>query len=231
MDNTHSKLLDLVRHYKMPAEAVRLLSQNPPHILAGITGSGKDAIVQYIQKISNWQRVVNHTTRQPRPDESNGQSYWFVSEEKMLNLLNSDAMIEVKNIHNIQVSGTSLAAYELVLNAGKKPLLRIDIWGAEEILQRVPHLHPVFLLPPSFEIWMQRLDGRGHMSYVERAKRLHSAKEEMEAVIQNERFILIVNDEVPRVAKEILRGVTDAASQYRNRELAQRLIDHIRTHQ
>jgi len=74
---------------------------------------------------------------------------------------------------------------------------------------------------------MERLEKRGHMSHVERAKRIDSAKKELEAAIQNEHFIMVVNDELPRVTKEILDNITDIPSQQRNRELAQRLIDHI----
>jgi hypothetical protein len=56
---------------------------------------------------------------------------------------------------------------------------------------------------------------------------MDSAKKELEVAIQDEHFILVINDELPRVTKEILDNITDIPSQQRDRELAQRLIDHI----
>lgn len=230
MDNILSQLLDLVRQYKMPPAAAELLTANSPLILTGTTGSGKDAIEDYIQKISSWRHVVTHTTRPMRPGEQNGIDYWFVDEAEMLKLVGEQAFIEVKFIHDRQVSGSSLNAYSSTLQSGYKPLMRIDVQGIQELHQHAPGIRPVFILPPSFEAWMERLEGRGRMSHVEKVQRMHSARRELEIAIQNERFILVVNDEIPRVSREILDGTTDAATQYRNRELAQRLIDHIKAY-
>lgn len=230
MYDIHSRLLGAVKHYRMPQAAVNLLTANPPMVLAGITGVGKDSVEDYIEKTSDWQHIVTHTTRQMRPGETNGKEYWFVSEEEMLRLVAAGAFIEVNIIHGIQVSGTSLEAYSGTLQAGKKPIVDIDIKGVQDLHAHIPDVRPFFILPPDFGVWMERLDRRGHMSHVERVKRLQSAKEELEMAILNERFILVVNDEVARVAREVLDGATDAATQHRNRELAQRLIDHIKAY-
>jgi len=227
MDSTHARLLEAVKHYRMPQAAVDLLTTNPPMVLAGITGVGKDTIEDYIEKTSGWQHIVTHTTRQLRPGDTNGKDYWFVSEEEMLNLVAVQAFIEVDFVHEIQVSGTSLEAYNSVLRAGRKPIVDITLKGVQDLYIHIPGIRSFFILPPSFEVWMERLEKRGHMSHVERAKRIDSAKKELEAAIQNEHFILVINDELPRVTKEILDNITDIPSQQRNRELAQRLIDHI----
>jgi guanylate kinase len=230
MDDTHKQLLDAVRTYKMSAEAVELVSANPPLIISGTTGTGKDVIEQHIQKISSWRHVVTHTTRPLRRGEQNGVDYWFVSEEEMLRLINDQAFIEVKFIHNNQVSGPSIAAYKAALSDGHKPMLRIDIQGIEELHRNVKGLRPFFVLPPTFESWMERLGGRGHMSHVERAKRMHSAQKELEIAIANEHFILVVNDEISRVSKEIIDNITDIPTQSRNRELAKNLVEQARAY-
>jgi guanylate kinase len=227
MKDTHIQLLEAVRAYKMPVLAASLLSANPPLIITGTTGSGKDVIEQHIEKISNWRHVVTHTTRELRPGEQTGVDYWFVSEDEMLRLVNERIFIEVKLIHNHQIYGSSIAAYRDVLDGGHKPMMRIDIKGIEDLHHHVSGIRPFFILPPTFEVWMERLEKRGHMSHVERAKRMDSAKKELEAAIQNEHFIMVINDELPRATKEILDNITDIPSQQRNRELAQRLIDHI----
>lgn len=229
-DSLHSQLLAKVRSYKMPETAVKLLEQHPPLIIAGITASGKDAISTELEKIGHCKGVVTHTTRPKRPGEISGEHYWFVDESEMLRLLNEEAFIEAKAIHGETIYGPSLKAYQNVLNTGQKPLLAIDVQGVNEIIKKVPSSRPVFILPPSFSVWMERLGGRGAMSHVERSRRLRSAQKELEEALRNQRFMLIVNREIPSTAREILRGATDSRTQNENRLLIQQLIEHTRTY-
>jgi len=147
----------------------------------------------------------------------------------MTKLLDDRAMIETNVLHNQQVSGTSIAAYQDVISAGYKPLLVVDVQGVENISKYLPDIRPVFLLPPSFDVWMQWLEKRGRMSHSERLKRMHSARAELEKVLGNERIFLVVNQDVPQTAREILGDVHDLASQRKSRETAQLLIDRLKT--
>lgn len=147
----------------------------------------------------------------------------------MLKLLDSQSMIEAKLIHDIRISGISVRAYQDVVNAGHKPLLVIDVQGTEEISKFLPKLRPVFLLPPNFDTWVRMQEKRGRMSHSERLRRMHSAREELEQVLDNEHFFLVVNRDVPQTAREILGDVHDQASQRKAREAAQLLIDRLRT--
>lgn len=228
MEDTHNQLLDMVRQYQMPRAAIELLTAYPPLVLAGATASGKDAIAQRLETSSDWRLMVTHTTRPIRPGELNGKNHWFVSEAEMLALLEQAAFIEAKLLHNIQCMGSSITAYQAVIDGGKKPIMRIDIQGVETLLENGLAIRPFFILPPSFEVWMERLDKRGHMSHVERVHRLRSAELELEKAIRNDKFILVINDDVSRVSQEIIQGYTDAASQHSRRELAKQLIDHIK---
>jgi guanylate kinase len=229
-DSVKQQLLDKVKSYHAPASAVELLSQHKPLIIAGVTASGKATVTEYIQKISDWRHVVTHTTRPPREGEENGKDYWFVSEDEMLRLIEGNKFIEVKNIHNQQISGTSISAYKKVVEAGQKPLLITDVQGIEDITKSVPGLKAAFLLPPSFEAWMQRLDRRGRMSHVERLRRLKSASQEIIHAMNSLHFNLYINADVNLVAKAILDEVSLPAEQHHNRELAERLIEHAKAY-
>ncbi|MEX0881321.1 MAG: hypothetical protein WEC17_01445 [Candidatus Saccharimonadales bacterium] len=225
----HSRLLEKIRSYTMPLVAQEILATHPPLVIAGITASGKNAATKYIVDTTDYRQVVTHTTRQPRPDEIHGKHYYFVKEEEMLKLLDSQSMIEAKLIHDIRISGISVRAYQDVVNAGHKPLLVIDVQGTEEISKFLPKLRPVFLLPPNFDTWVRMQEKRGRMSHSERLRRMHSAREELEQVLDNEHFFLVVNRDVPQTAREILGDVHDQASQRKAREAAQLLIDRLRT--
>lgn len=230
MNDTYAQLLNAVRDYRTPPSAIKLLTANPPMLLVGITASGKDAVQEHIQKISSWRHVVTHTTRALRPGETNGKDYWFVSEAEMQHLVATKALIEVELIHERQISGSSIEAYNSVLNDGYRPIMHVDVKGVKGLRIQVPGIRPFFILPPSFEVWMERLDKRGHMSHIERVHRMQSARNELETAINDEHYILVVNNEIPLVAQEIVGGVTDISSQLRNRELARQLIDHIKAY-
>lgn len=223
----HHKLLDAVRDYKMPTAAAELLTGHESLILGGVTAAGKDTILEYIVSTTQWRHVVTHTTRKPRAGEQNGQNYWFVSQEDMLKLLETQAMIETKAVHGTTVYGTSIAAYQAVIDQGHKPLLRIDIQGILELTNQLPGLKAAFILPPSFEVWMERLENRGRMSHIEKIQRLRSAQMELKEALNSRHFMFVVNREFKVTADEILRGVSDGLTQHRNRELAEQLIDHV----
>jgi guanylate kinase len=214
----------------MPPAAIELLAKHHPLFIAGTTAAGKETIIQAIHETGHGAKVVTHTTRRPRPGEHNGKDYWFVSDARMLELIEEESFIEIKAIHDQQISGSSLAAYQTVVDEGQTPIVEIDVQGIEEIMRQAFNLKAVFILPPNFETWMERLKGRGNMSYVERQRRMHSAQVELEKALHDEHFMLVVNHDVRETAKEIIDGVTDVTTQHRNRELAQQLIDHIKSY-
>ena len=226
--SVHNQLLDAIREYTDAPVSAQLLTENLPLVIAGITAAGKDVAIDYIQQTSEWRLVITHTTRSPRHGEKSGEHYWFVDEPEMLRLLSAHSFIEAKLVHGEHVYGTSVASYQTVIEQRHKPILRIDIQGIEEISKLAPGIRPIFVLPPNFDTWIERLNRRGSMSHVERSLRLRSARIELEEVLGNEKFRLVVNRDVPSMAKEILGGVTDAPTQKHNREVAQTLIEHIR---
>ena len=221
------QLLDKVKAYKMPPAAIELLTKHQPLIIAGASGVGKETIIRAIQDSSRGAKVVTHTTRHPREGEHNGVDYWFVTQPRMIELIEEESFIEVKAIHNQQVSGSSLAAYQTIVDEGQHPLLALDVQGIEEVRHHVLGLKPVFILPPNFEAWMERLEGRGEMSHTERLRRLDSAKDELQRALDDEHFMLVVNHDVNQAAQEILQNVSDPATQAQNRDVAQKLIHSI----
>jgi guanylate kinase len=225
----HSELLRASRNYQVPVRAVNLLKTYHPLIIAGVTASGKNAIISYIMQRAHFEHVVTHTTRPMRSKEKNGSEHWFVDEQEMLHMLTSQKLIESQPIHGDFVYGTSFSAFEKVINSGKKPLMELDIQGINELTSHIPQLEPLFILPPSFDVWMERLGGRDFMSDGEKARRLRSARVEIEEAIKNRNFILIINHEVDDTAHQIMSGVSAYAyDQPHNYQLAQELIEYLR---
>lgn len=228
MKDIIGQLLTEVKNYKMPVAAANYVGQNPPLIICSVTASGKNTVADYIIKNHpNYRETVSHTTRTPRQGEIDGVHYWFVNEAKMLKMVQSQAFIEVKAIHGETVYGTSIESYKTVIAANLKPLLVIDVQGVEEISRAITGLRPFFILPPSFEEWMNRLHSRGVITDEDKAERMTSARRELQTVLANPAYILEVNDMVERAAEEILSGKSDEQIQAKNRILAKRLLEQL----
>lgn len=223
------QLLEMVETYRMPPAAGELLKKHPPLIISGITAAGKEAIIEVIEQDGHGQKVVTHTTRHPRPGEQNGKDYWFVTPARMRELVEEKGFIEVKRVHGL-IYGSTIAAYQTVVDEGVKPILRIDVQGIDAVVTSVPNLRVIFLLPPDFDTWMARLEGRGEMSYTERQRRFESARMELENAMNNERFMLVINRDIRQAAKEVIGGQTDGATQHQAREIARKLIDHMNSY-
>src|SRR4051812_7112010 len=189
MADLHNELLEASRNYKMPAAAIELLAKSSPLIISAITAGGKTTVAQRIIEKSLYRHVVTHTTRPMRPDEVNGVNYWFVSEEEMLSMIRSGSFVETQPVHS-DIYGASIKAYKTVIEAGHKPMMTIDVQGIQEIITGIPDIKPIFILPPNYEAWVERLEGRGAMSHTEKSRRLLSAQQEIKTVMNDPHFVL-----------------------------------------
>ncbi len=228
MADLHNELLEAARNYQMPQPAIDLLSTYPPLILSAVTAGGKTTIAERIIQKTNYRHVITHTTRPIRPDETDGVNYWFVDEAEMLRLVKLGSFVEVQPVHGDTVYGSSLSAYKTVIQSGNRAMLVIDIQGVKEIITSLPEIKPFFILPPNYQAWLDRLHTRGAMSHVEKTKRLESARQELQGILADPHFVLVVNNDIERAADEILQGPT-IVNQHKARELAQNLIENIKT--
>jgi guanylate kinase len=217
----------------MPEHAKDLIGSGEILVLCGVTAAGKNTIANYLVERGNFAHVVSHTTRQPRENhgvlEKNGEEYWFVSPEQMLDMVERKSFLEVKAIHGDTCYGTSIDSVESVVRNGKHPVMEVDVQGALELTQAVPLLRPLFILPPSYEVWMERLGSRGNISDGEKQRRLRSASMEIRTALDHPAFILTVNHEVEQTAAEIMSGLdSSSATQFNHRKLAEELIESVR---
>lgn len=184
-------------------------------VLAGPTAVGKGAVSTYIRE--NYPNVllsVSATTRSPRPGETDGVNYYFVSDEEFDRLESSGEMLETATVHNAYRYGTPRGPIDEALAAGKSVLLEIDLQGARAVREAMSDAVLVFLLPPTWEELVRRLIGRGTEDGAEQARRLETAKTEMAA--QDEFDYRIVNTEVSQAAQEVvdLMSITDENKEF-----------------
>ena len=178
-------------------------------VLAGPSAVGKSTVVQRVRElIPNLYFSVSVTTRQPRPGEVDGRDYFFVSPQEFQHYIDNNELLEWADIHGgLQRSGTPARPVEEALEAGRPVLVEVDLAGARSVRKALPEADLVFLAPPSWEVLVERLTGRGTEPQDVIDRRLHTAYEELAA--QDEFDHVVVNenlDEAVAAISDILRG-------------------------
>ncbi len=148
---------------------------------------------------------VSATTRPPRANERNGVDYYFLTEDEFEKRIENDEFLEWAEFAGAKY-GTPRHEVEDALAAGKNVLLEIEIAGARQVRAHSQEAILVFLLPPSWEDLVSRLEGRGSDSPERRAQRLELAQEEMAAAKEFSQSI--VNDSVEKVADALVSLVS-----------------------
>ena len=130
-------------------------------ILSSPSGAGKTTLVNLLAKKNNFEISISHTTRKPRPNESSGKDYYFVSDQEFKRLINNQEFLEYAKVFN-NYYGTSRTPVIDNLNKGKNVLFDIDWQGADQIKNKELDFKLItfFILPPSNEILYERLSNR-----------------------------------------------------------------------
>ncbi|WP_025274765.1 guanylate kinase [Haloglycomyces albus] len=171
-------------------------------VLAGPSGVGKGSVKALIQQLYPWVWLsVSATTRAPRPGETDGIDYHFVSHERFEAMIAAGEFLEWASFSG-NFYGTPRKAVDDQLAAGLPALLEIDLQGARQVRQSMPEAQLVFLAPPSWEELVRRLTGRGTEDDATIGRRLQAAREELAA--ETEFDHTIVNDSVEQAATELV---------------------------
>jgi guanylate kinase len=178
-----------------------------PIVFSGPSGVGKDTLLEaWFARNDRLKRVVTCTTRQPREGELSGVDYHFCAVPEFEELVREDKLLEHKNVHG-NLYGSPKADVEQMMKQGLWPVLKIDVQGGLEVIEKLPQCISIFVLPPSREELAQRLRQRGTDDATSIELRLKNAEEELKAA---ERYAhQVVNDQVGRAVDEleqVLRG-------------------------
>ena len=180
-------------------------------VLAGPSAVGKSTVVSGLRSaVPDLYFSVSMTTRAPRPGEVDGKDYFFVTPEHFQGRIDRGEMLEWADIHGgLQRSGTPAGPVQEAMDAGRPVLVEVDLAGARNIKRLLPAAQTVFLAPPSWDILVQRLTGRGTETPEVIERRLATAREELDA--QGEFDVVVVNDNVD-TAVATIAGILQGTS-------------------
>ncbi|MBS1185691.1 MAG: guanylate kinase [Proteobacteria bacterium] len=196
-------------------------------IVSAPSGAGKTSLVKALLKADPAIRLsVSYTTRAPRPGETEGRDYHFVSRERFEIMLADGEFLEHAEVYG-NFYGTSKGSIGRDLNAGHDILLEIDWQGADQVRRHFPESASIFILPPSFNALRTRLAGRGQDSDEIIERRLAAAAHD---VAHADAFdYIIVNDDFDHALQDLVaitRSIRLEASRQLNRHAA--LFDEFR---
>ncbi len=170
-------------------------------IVSGPSGAGKSRISAGVLEVLREIRFsVSYTTREPRPSETDGIDYHFVSRDRFVRLKNAGEFLETAEVYG-NLYGTSARFIDEARSAGIDVLLDVDVQGAKTIRTRCPDATSVFILPPSFARLKERLENRQQDKEYVIAHRLSIACEESRRWPEYD--YLIINNELGHSIEEL----------------------------
>lgn len=148
-------------------------------VVSAPSGAGKSTVLsRVLREVVGLRFSVSHTTRRPRPGETDGVEYHFVERPAFEALQKQGALLEWAVVHG-ELYGTSWFEYQRAEREGVDLLLDVDVQGAAQVRARLDDAVAVFVLPPSFAALEERLRGRGDASEEAILRRLQAAADEV----------------------------------------------------
>ena len=171
-------------------------------IVSAPSGAGKTSLVAALLKADPRIKLsVSYTTREPRPGEVDGREYNFVSKQKFESMVEAAAFLESALVHG-NYYGTSHDWIRDQRAAGADILLEIDWQGAAQVRKLVPDAIGIFIMPPTLEALLARLNSRGQDPADVIARRVAAARAEISHV--NEFKYVIINDKFDEAVRDLI---------------------------
>lgn len=161
-------------------------------IISAPSGAGKTSLVKALTDNDKQILVsVSHTTRAPRSNETEGKDYHFINDEDFNRLKSQGEFLEFAEVFG-HWYGTSKVWVENQLKNGFDVILEIDWQGARRVRELMA-CQSLFILPPSRQALMDRLEERGQDDPGTINRRMQQASSEVAHF--NEYDFVIVNDD------------------------------------
>lgn len=173
-------------------------------VISGPSAVGKGTICkELVQRYDDIVYSISATTRKPRVGEVHGREYFFYSEEEFLSMIGNNTFLEWAKVYE-NYYGTPESFVDEVTKSGKDCILEIDVQGAMQVKKKRPDGIFVFVVPPSKEELVARINFRGTENKNEIAKRMESVDSEL-ALVKHYNYV-VVNDDLNK-AVELVRCI------------------------
>jgi len=156
----------------------------------------------------NLARVITMTTREKRPEETEGRDHFFVSDEAFDAKITSGALLEWAPVRNRKF-GTPRNQVEQALGDGTNVLLKIDVRGAAQVMKHYPNAVRIFIEPESLDAIWRRMVQKGfpeeqlNVRWKEAMEELKAAPEYDYKIVNREGKVTETVEEVAEIIKKV----------------------------
>lgn len=184
-------------------------------IFSGVSASGKNTIMQELQKKDEKIKILemsSGTTRPPRESDKDNNTYLFMTREEFEKGIKENKFFEQEEVHGYYY-GILNSALQKVIDSQEIDFMRdVDVHGREKIQKHFEGKCPtltIFLDAPN-EILAQRLKNRGESD--ERIK-VRMARSELERQYKNDYDLVIENVNIEDTVNKILKAIKEKRKQ------------------
>ena len=133
-------------------------------IISAPSGCGKSTIISHLMERGNIQMEfsVSATNRLPRPGETDGVNYHFLTTENFNDLISRGEFVEYEEVYPGRFYGTLKSEIQNRLDSGRNIILDVDVKGGINVKRlNGDRALSIFIEPPSIEVLRSRLTNRG----------------------------------------------------------------------
>lgn len=172
-------------------------------VLSGLSGAGKDTVLDRLEQ-SGFPavHVTTVTTRDPRPNERDGEHYHFISSDKFREMRTANELLESASVYG-NWYGVPRDPVRQALNSGRDVIIKVDVQGALTIKKIVPEAVFIFLAPPSVEELTTRLQQRRTETEADLDLRIKTVNKELEHLAMFDYIVLNRQGEVNQAVTDI----------------------------
>ncbi len=171
-------------------------------VISAPSGAGKGSIINGLLERDNKSRwlSISTTSRAIRTNDIPGETYNFVTKEEFEKLIEEDYFLEYTNYVG-NYYGKPKKFIQEKLENGIDVILEIEIEGAMNIKKLIPEAVFIFIMPPSMEILIKRLQKRGTDSKEKILERFNTAYKEINEVTKYN--YVVVNDDLDEAVSKV----------------------------
>lgn len=176
-------------------------------VITAPSGSGKTTLVKrLLDSCPHLAFSVSACTRTPRNGETHSKDYYFYEENEFKKLIAEDAFVEWEMVYTGKYYGTLKSELQRIWDAGKSPLVDIDVKGALAIREKYPDIClTIFIEAPSLEELRKRLRARGTETEHSLEERVTKAAHELTFAPRFDH--IIINENLDTATQELIEVV------------------------
>jgi len=173
-------------------------------VISGPSGVGKDALIQRMKGEGlPIHFVVTATTRPKRSDEVDGVDYIFVSMGEFAEMIERQELLEYAIVYG-DYKGIPKKQVRDALASGKDVIMRLDVQGAATVRRLAPDAVLIFLMAPSEQELVTRLESRRTDSDEQLKIRIATSRQEMKRLREFDYVVVNCEDRLNQAVADVV---------------------------